>query len=143
MHVRLVATVLALCAILSAWYSAATPSPTSVPSAPVEASEPVAWTPEDFPIRVSTIEGGVRVEIAGYVDFECLGCTDEFAVQEAQRIMSKAVAESLPVGEGLDVGEPTMPAYVPAILLEAGWTGVQGDGCECLYPPNFTRGIAS
>jgi len=142
MHVRLVTVVLALCAALVALFPMTTPSPTSAPVAPVEASEPVAWTPEDFPIRVSTIEGGVRAEIAGYVDLECIGCTDEFAVQEAQRIMSITVAESLPVGEGLDVGEP-MPAYVPAILLETGWTGVQGDGCECLYPPTFTRGIAS
>lgn len=140
---RTLASVVALCAILGALYAWVSSNPTSAPVALPAASEStLAWTPEDFPVRVSTIEGGVRVEIAGYVDLECEGCTDDEGVIKAEQIMSRVIAESLPVGEPLDVSEP-MPGYVPAILLDMGWGGVKGDGCECLYPPAFTRPIAS
>lgn len=142
MHVRLVAAVLALCAALAALYPVASPESTPVPVAAPTASETDPWTQEDFPIRVSTIEGGVRVEIKDYVDLECEACTDDEGILEAERIMSQVIAESLPVGEPLDVDEP-MPAYVPAILLDNGWYGVPKDGCVCLYPPNFTRSITS
>lgn len=139
---RTLASVVALIATLAALYAWVSHNPTPSPSAPPVATETLPWTAEDFPIRVTTVEGGVRAEIAGYVDLDCQGCTDEFAVIKAEQIMSKVVAESLPVGKPLDVSEP-MPGYVPAILLDMGWHGVKGDGCECLYPPNFTRPIAS
>jgi hypothetical protein len=139
---RTLASVVALIAALGALYGWVSAHPAPVGTAPTEASEPAVWTAEDFPVRVSTIEGGVRVEIAGYVDLDCQGCTDDAGVLLAERIMSKTIAESLPVSEPLDVSEP-MPGYVPAILLDNGWYGVEGDGCECLYPPTFTRPISS
>jgi hypothetical protein len=132
---RTIASVVALIAALGALYGWVSAHPTPTGTALTEASEPAVWTAEDFPVRVSTIEGGVRVEIAGYVDLDCQGCTDDAGVLLAERIMSAELMKSLPIGSPLNVGEGTVPAYVPAILEDMGWVGRPGDGCECLYPP--------
>lgn len=139
---RMIVSVLALSAFLAGLFVSVAHSSTPSPVVDQVATEALEWTAEDYPIRVSTIEGGVRAEIKDYVDLECLGCTDDEAVIKAEEIMSKVIAESLPVGEPLDVADP-MPSYVPGILLDMGWYGVQGDGCECLYPPTFVRPIAA
>lgn len=113
---------------VSGWFTPAT-------AAPQMATETVAWTDDDFPVRVTNTPEGKRAEIAGYADITCEGCSDDQAMWIAQVQMSNAVAQALPVGEPLHVGEGDVPAYVPAILLDMGWQGHTGDGCECLYPP--------
>lgn len=143
---RIIASVLALIAALGALYALVSPKPTPAPvSTPMDTTEAMVWTDEDFPIRVTNTPEGKRVEIAGYVDLECLGCTDEQAVLKAQAIMSDAIMRSLTIGDCFYVGEGAAgdpPAYVSAILQDEGWAGRLGDGRSCLYPP-LHRPIAS
>lgn len=139
---RTLASVLALSAILGALFMWVAQRPAPTPVVAQVASETLPWTDDDFPVRVSNVEGGKRAEIAGYADITCEGCSDDQAVWIAQLEMSNAVMRALPIGEPVHVGETDVPAYVPAILKDMGWVGRLGDGCECLYPPLHAR-IAS
>lgn len=132
---RMIVSVLALSAFLGGLFWGVAQRPAPVPAAPPVASETVAWTDEDWPIRVTNTPEGKRAEIAGYADITCEGCTDDQALFLAQDEMSNKIMRSLTIGKPLHVGEGDVPAYVPAILLDMGWVGRSGDGCECLYPP--------
>lgn len=90
--------------------------------------------------------GAVWVGIqAGWMDrmveFTSPLVTDKAAVvQEAPRPVTVARWQFEPVvipeATGDDQSADLMSTVYADQLIDAGWYGTRGDGCECLYPPN-------